>query len=302
MPPTYTTRYDAESGSYIPILRHRYPSGPPARLGVVLRYQDGSTVSVPGSYSLGMSGLGAGSVGQTVAVSATQIAGGVASSFLAAGSALIPIIGPAVAAITLGITALFSRKGAKQKLATTKIVETVEPKMQANLQAYLSGPRTASSQAQALANFDALWAYVEQSCETDANGNPGRACVGDRESGACHYKTSPGGWSTDGKSYTAPGANNSGDACWNWFVGYREPIATDPSVVPDPTVDENGNLVQVTEDPVTGKLVSTVVGTASSSSGISSLFSGNSGLLVIGGLLVVVLLMGSGSGSSGGRN
>lgn len=27
---------------------------------------------------------------------------------------------------------------------------------------------------------------------------------------------------------------NSGTNCWNWFIGYYDPIANDPTVVPDP--------------------------------------------------------------------
>ena len=41
-------------------------------------------------------------------------------------------------------------------------------------------------------------------------GTAGQACVGDRQQGACHYQ--------------------SNGACWNWFVGYRDPIANDPHV------------------------------------------------------------------------
>ena len=31
------------------------------------------------------------------------------------------------------------------------------------------------------------------------------------------------------------GASGSGTACWDWFIGYHDPIANDPTVVPDPT-------------------------------------------------------------------
>src|SRR5215472_1920517 len=35
--------------------------------------------------------------------------------------------------------------------------------------------------------------------------------IGDCQQGACHYQPQPG-------------------QCWNWFIGYRDPIASDPQV------------------------------------------------------------------------
>jgi len=59
----------------------------------------------------------------------------------------------------------------------------VEPLLQENLRAYMAGPRTVSSQAQALENFKAGWAYVVEYCDTPVMGNPGQACVADRQRG-----------------------------------------------------------------------------------------------------------------------
>ena len=36
------------------------------------------------------------------------------------------------------------------------------------------------------------------------------ACIADRQRGGCHYQ--------------------SNGQCWNWFIGYRDPIANDPQV------------------------------------------------------------------------
>ena len=166
---------------------------------------------------------------QQIVMSAPMIAGATigAASALGAGwaTAAIPIVGPIIAGVTLGLTALFSRKGPKQRVATTEIVNKVEPLLKQNLDGYFSGPRTYSSQAQALANFDAGWQFVVDNCGIPEMGNPGQACINDRKAGACVWKDAQG-------------------VCWNWSSGYRDPIANDPEVRPDPMIDtETGGLV-----------------------------------------------------------
>ncbi len=148
---------------------------------------------------------------QSIVLAAPQIAGAAIGGASAAGAswatAAIPIVGPIIAGVTVGLTLLFSRKGPKQKVATTQIVDAVEPLLRDNLNGYMAGPRTRSSQAQALANFDAGWQYVVEHCDIPEMGNPGKACVSDR---------SPGGQ-------------------WDWFAYYRNPIANDPQVKDDVT-------------------------------------------------------------------
>jgi hypothetical protein len=176
----------------------------------------------------------------------------------------VPVIGAIVAGITLALVAIFSRKGPKQKVATTEIVNKIEPLLQQNLSGYMAGPHTVSSRAQALANFDAGWAYVNQYCDIPEMGNPGQACVSDRQAGSCVWK-------------------DSTSQCWNWFVGYRDPIANDPNVVPDPTmVDTAGNLI----DSITGGLF-----TDPSAGGTSS---GMGWLLLAGGVLILAFSFGGG--------
>ena len=101
------------------------------------------------------------------------------------------------------------------KLATTAIVNQAEVFLQQNLAAWQALPasqRTPATQAQALANFDQVWQQVVTACEgTGQYGTAGQNCVGDRQRGACLYQPQPG-------------------QCWNWFVGYRDPIANDPRV------------------------------------------------------------------------
>lgn len=125
----------------------------------------------------------------------------------------------------------------------SNIANQVEPVLQRNLQQYLAAPapRPASLQAGALNTFDAAWAALQQACSNPQLQAAGQRCVSDRAQGACHYKTSPGGWS--GTTYTPPGASGSGSTCWNWFVGYRDPIANDPNVVPDPVSSGSSSLL-----------------------------------------------------------
>ncbi len=175
----------------------------------------------------GVSGLG--SLGEIstefkkIITSAPSIAGGavtaIGTSAAAAGSsswatAAIPFVGPVVAGVTIALTLWLNRKGPKQKVATTKIVEEIEPLLKENVQGYLAGPRTRDSQAQALNNFDGAWQWVLENCGQPSMGNPGKACITDRQAGACK-------WQDNGQ-------------CWNWFIGYRDPIANDPGVKPNP--------------------------------------------------------------------
>jgi hypothetical protein len=177
-------------------------------------------------------------------------AGTGAATTAATASLTVPIIGLAIAGVTLALVALFSRKGPKQKVATTEIVNKVEPLLKQNLAGYMAGPRTVSSQAQALANFDAGWQYVVDNCGIPAMGNPGKLCVSERQ---------PGGK-------------------WDWYSYYRDPIANDTQVKPDPVVDQVGNLI----DSVTGGIFKSTSGGG-----------GGMGWLLLAGLAVAgVFLLG----------
>lgn len=191
--------------------------------------RDGRLRIIPvGSAGLG---LGQGSVGEKVVMSAPAIVGGVltgvaasaatasaatvaaggaASTAFLASSMAIPIIGAVVAGVTLGLLALFSRKGPKQKVATTEIVNKIEPLLKQNLDGYMAGPRTLSSQEQALENFKAGWQYVVDNCNVPVMGNPGQLCVSDRQRGGQ----------------------------WDWWAYYYDPIANDPKVKVDPTPEQ----------------------------------------------------------------
>lgn len=182
-------------------------------------------------------GLGQGSTSSTVLSTAVSAGGAVAAPLAtsAAAGALagtawtwaIPVIGPAIGLVTLGLLAWFHRKGPAQKVASTKIANELEPQLAQNLAAYFQGPRTRASQQVALSNFDQAWAYLVQACGNPQLGDPGKHCIADRQQGACK-------WKNDGKG----GPAGSGTVCWNWFVGYRDPIANDPNVHDTPLSDK----------------------------------------------------------------
>jgi hypothetical protein len=154
------------------------------------------------------------------------------------------IIASAVLSVAAVIQNFFGHPDCS-KIATTQIVQQAETMLQQNLSAWLSLPpaqRTPATQQQALANFDYVWNQVMQACSNPQYGSAGKACISDRQQGGCNYKTSPGPgcqptqsncWTQNAAgswTLSTGGAAGSRSACWNWFVGYRDPIANDPNV------------------------------------------------------------------------
>jgi hypothetical protein len=87
-----------------------------------------------------------------------------------------------------------------------------------NLQAYMDAPvHTVSLQAAALNNVDTLFAALRQACSDPSLGAAGQRCISER--------LVRGG--------TAPWCPNPGHTGCDWFVYFRDPIANDPTVVPD---------------------------------------------------------------------
>ena len=119
---------------------------------------------------------------------------------------------------------------------TSAIANQVQALLLQNLNTYLAQPvHYQSIQTAALATFTSCWQSLVQQCETPANQAAGVNCVGDREQGACKWQTAtPGAW-VNGQ-WVPPGPQvSSGGTCWNWWVGFHDPIANDPTVVPDPS-------------------------------------------------------------------
>lgn len=183
--------------------------------------------------------------------------GGVATAAIAGTSLAVPIIGAAIAGVTLAIGLWLNRKGPKQKVATTHIVDQEETFLKQNIQAWNSSNKSSAEQQQAIANFYTVWNEVVANCSDDQYGNPGHACIEDRM---------PAGMTimAGGKSYT-------GNGRFNWFDWYLAPIQNDPNV-------QSGNAV------------SSILGGADILGGASSLLNGFGdmgylllGLLVLGG-------------------
>ncbi len=130
------------------------------------------------------------SVGST-ALSTAAVQGALGISAAAAGFATLGI-GAAAAAVIM----FLNRKGPKQKVASTKIVDEAEPILKQNRDQFLAGPKTDEAKEYALAVFNQVWASVVAACGDQSLGNPGKACISDRQRG--------------GK--------------WDWFSYYYDPI------------------------------------------------------------------------------
>lgn len=147
------------------------------------------------------------------AISASVIASAGTSGALAASTVAVavPVIGAAVLAVTLVLMAISKRNA--QKTLATSIVNDIEPQLKINLSAYMAGPRTALSQQQALANFDAGWLMVLENCGRKDLGSAGERCISERMQGG-----------------TAPWCPSPDHRGCDWFALYRDPIASDVPV------------------------------------------------------------------------
>jgi hypothetical protein len=174
---------------------------------------------------------GLGQSASQIGSSAASIGGSAATVPIAgAVGVAVPIVGAAIAGVTLAITALIQNSGCGVTcVEASQWANQAEPLLNQNITAYFSqpAPRSQSSQAAALANFDAVWAKLQQLCGQPGTGNAGVRCISDRQSGACTWKQS-----STSSLLAFPGEPQPG-ACWNWFSGYRDPIANDPDVVSD---------------------------------------------------------------------
>lgn len=157
--------------------------------------------------------------------------GALAASTGIAASLAVPIVGAAIAGVTLLVTKLIQNSGCGPTcIQASDYANQAEPLLRQNLNAYFSlpKPRSQSAQATALANFDAVWSKAVQLWQDPALGNAGKRAISDRQAGACTWKQT----ANYGADISAAGEPAIG-ACWNWFSGYRDPIQNDPSVVPD---------------------------------------------------------------------
>lgn len=107
----------------------------------------------------------------------------------------VPVVGTAVAAVTLAVMLLKNRRGPQQRIQTSQWADDAERVLQDNLGAFERQANSATKTV-ALENFDSVWAELVSRCGDPAMGNPGRACIADRQRG--------------GK--------------FDWWAAYRDPI------------------------------------------------------------------------------
>jgi len=194
------------------------------------------------SYGLGSAGSTAVAAGGQLAYPTAILIGGAAAGPVGLAVGALVALGASIAG------ALHIGEGCGPTcVQATNIVNQAEPTFKMNVTAYQNGQ---ISQSQALSNFDQMWLAIQQACG-GIPGVAGQNCVGDRQEGACKWRDSSG-------------------QCWNWFIGYRDPLLQPSNV---PFQDTTGSVVSN---------VGNVVG---------SLFSGNAGLIAGGALVVLGLLL-----------
>jgi len=113
-------------------------------------------------------------------------------------------IGLAIFGVTIGLQLLLSRRGPRQKQATTNIANEAQRHMVSNLEAWRSEPvHTVELQQQALGNFEMAWQYLVKNCGDPAMGKPGQNCISERDRGGQY----------------------------DWWAEYYDPIAQDSGIV-----------------------------------------------------------------------
>jgi hypothetical protein len=133
----------------------------------------------------------------------------------------VPFIGPAIAAAALVAMVLIRNSGCGRTcILTSEWANQAAEILQQNSDAYfaLPTPRAPENQKLALDTFDKIWEQFVKLCNTAEAGDAGKTAIADRQAGACKWKQNRGGGH--------PGEPAMG-ACWNWFNGYRDPIAAD---------------------------------------------------------------------------
>lgn len=144
----------------------------------------------------------------------TQVETAVGSSLLTAA----PFSGPAAPflAVAGGMAELLAMFGVGSGCGDSCVLSSAyankaESVLQQNLTTYmgLPTPRSCVAQTTALNIFDTIWSDLVAQCSNPQLGTAGKNCISDRQRGACHY------------------GSQSAGTCWNWFIGYRDPIAND---------------------------------------------------------------------------
>ncbi len=221
----------------------------------------------------GLSGLG----------DARPITSAIGSGLMAAAGVVAAVGGPAgvvAGAIMAAVGALTSLIGGLfapdlTKVQATHIVDQIEAQALKPLRAAWNAlppeHKTQSMQAEFLTTFDQAMAAMTQACSNPALGTAGQNCISDRVAGACH-------WTVDGHTPGQP------PNCGNWVIWYRDPIANDPNVIPDPVA--GSTFAGGSSGSVSGAVDSAVSSVSQALGGINPVWIG------VGLIAAVLLLVG----------
>ena len=224
---------------------------------------------------LAQTGISLATTGASVGAAAAGASSGALIAGLTLGAA-IPIFGTIAAILTPILISAFSGCG-QTCVLSSQAANQIEQVLQQNVNAYFASPRTLADQQAALANFDTAWNQLVQYCGQPSLAQAGQNCISARQRGACQWKTSGCSLSNATPPVWSCGAAGSGDQCWNWFIGYRDPIANDTMPAQQAAAGISGS------NPVTGELTSFL---PSSLSGFSWTSLVLPALLIGGGFLV----------------
>jgi hypothetical protein len=172
----------------------------------------------------------------SAAASSAAAAAGTTASILGMSMAVaIPVIGAALAGITIGIEALLNSGCGQTCIETSQWANQAAALLEQNVQAYmaLATPRPYLAQQAAEANFNNIWNKLVQMCSQPGLGTAGQNCIADRQRGACKWKVTSG-----------PDAGQ----CFDWFMAYYDPIATDTNVAPASVATQAASTATTTAD------------------------------------------------------
>lgn len=125
----------------------------------------------------------------------------------------VPVVGAAIAGISMAVSAWVNRMGPKQKRWTTDIANDATAQLQQVKSVYFSSAYNPLNQQKALEAVDLLLAAIQEGCSQTQMGEPGRRCISER-------------LVRGGSAPWCP----TGTGC-DYFTEYRHPIANDPRAV-----------------------------------------------------------------------
>ncbi len=189
-----------------PYIRRRSPGMGDAVTGYISQGAGAAAAIV------GAAGVSTGAFLSSIGIASA--ASGPLAPFVIAAGALVALLGN-----------VFSGCG-QTCVQATSVANSVENVLKQNLAAWQSSQKLQSQQIAALANFDYAYGKLLSGCSDPSLGNAGKRCVIERL-GTKDCANNP--------QYQQQ-ASSLGTTCarFPWPDWYRDPIANDPNVIPDP--------------------------------------------------------------------